>query len=102
MISDKNYEIWTQSSNGAITRKFIPTTYYRKKIDAYFFTTFELTQVLTNGKLQSYLKKFNIKEDEKCYNCGAEEEDVKHIILECNQYSGQRQELIMACEESNI
>jgi hypothetical protein len=86
MISGKSTELWNerweQTPNGSLTREFIPTIEYRKKVDPHFFTTFELTQVLTNhGKFNSYLKRFNIRDDEGCGKCGADKEDVKHIIF---------------------
>jgi hypothetical protein len=67
VIRDRNVklwnDIWTESTKGAITREFIPSVYDRIKMKNYFYTDFYITQAITeHGKLNSYLKRFNIKD----------------------------------------
>jgi hypothetical protein len=92
---------WIQSGTGSVTREYFPTIMDRMRLKKIFYPTFELTQMMTNhGKFNSYLQRFNIKEDSRCEKCGAAFEDIKHLIFQCPEYQQFRDQLKVVVEEN--
>jgi ribonuclease HI len=105
-IYDKNIEIWDQrwktTDKALTTTKFFPTIYDRKKVKKYFEPDFYVTQVITgHGKFNEYLKRFKIKDDNNCYECGSVD-DSEHKVYYCKTYERYRIQLIRDMEMNNI
>ncbi len=93
---------WTTTTNGETTRKFFPTVYQRMQSKRYFTTDFYFTQILSNhGKLNSYLSRFKVTDNEMCSLCKIKE-DVMHVIFHCNKYDPQREDLIQHVLQNDI
>jgi hypothetical protein len=105
IIRNRNIEIWNErwrnSSTGSQTRQFIPSVEYRFKIKNHFKTDYVLTQFLTgHGKFNAYLNRFHIKSNSFCDKCGANEENVSHIIFDCSEVQQNREQLKNICEQN--
>ncbi len=93
---------WTTTTKGEITRKFFPTVYKRLQSRRFFATDFYLTQILSNhGKLNSYLTRFKVTDNELCLVCKTKK-DVMHVIFHCLKYDKQREDLIQHVLQNNI
>ncbi len=106
---------WQQSNTGAQTKKYFPTIEHRLKVnqnlEINFNLTqnlkinfnltqnlkinFNLTQILTNhGNMNSYLKRFEIKDTDECSECIGCEDDSDHRVYDCVKYEEQRKQFI--------
>ncbi len=105
IIRNRNIQIWNErwlnSSTGSQNRQFIPSVEYRLKIYNHFKTDYVLTQFLSgHGKFNTYLNRFPIKSNSICDKCGANEQNVLHIIFDCSQVQQNREELKKVCEQN--
>ncbi len=67
----------------------------------YFYTDFYITQAITeHGKLNSYLKRFNIKDSDLCEICDSID-DIKHTIFDCVRYEEERELMMSKIEGSH-
>ena len=107
LIYDKNKEIWNEKwrsyDKGLVTKKFIPTIYYRHEIKKHFETDFYLTQLITNhGRFKDYLTRFKLMDDKNYDQC-QEVEDYNHVIFYCNKYEEEMAPLIeTVLENKNV
>lgn len=97
LLKDKNINFWDQRwqqiPTGVGTKKFFPSVYSRIKCGKKFVFKFELTQIVTNhGNLNSYLKRFGIKDNDNCEQCMGRLDDAFHRIFECRRFERERLE----------
>jgi len=84
---------WKSSTKAMHTKNFFPSIYDRIKAKN-FKPNFISTQFISSdGHFKSYLVRFHISDDYLC-DCGKAIETPLHLILNCDQYINERQQLI--------
>jgi hypothetical protein len=83
------------------TKNFFPSIYDRIKAKN-FKSNFISTQFISShGHFKSYLVRFHISDDYLC-DCGKAIETPLHLILNCDQYINERQQLIYEAERVGL
>lgn len=84
---------WNEANTGRQTFQFVPSIEDFLQ-NRHFIIDSNLTQIMTgHGNLNAYLKRFGLKNDNKC-NCQAGEiQDSQHLIFRCGKYDNQRSKL---------
>jgi hypothetical protein len=101
-ISDWN-ERWEASESGSDTKTIFNTLYKRLEIERYFNTDFYVSQIITNhGKFGQYLKRFHVRDNDLCENCGQGIDNRDHRIYDCIKYDNVRQEFRQLVESNCI
>ena len=89
LITEWN-RLWTNSTKGRLTYKFLPDISVRLKNS--FYSEHLLTQYLTgHGDFMAYLSRFTLRPNDKCLHCG-ETDDVPHRILSCSLFDQCREQ----------
>ena len=106
VIRQETSDAWQQeyetSDTGSMTRTLFPTL---TSIRTFFQTadvTFEMTQFVSgHGFYKSYLKRFHITSDSTC-PCGADVQDVAHLLTSCSRYAALAADFAAKCDEKNV
>jgi hypothetical protein len=80
---------WQSTPKGEVTKSFFPTVKGIMKVNI------PLTSNVTtgHGKLRSYFHRFKILDSPTC-PCGADQQNVDHIIYECIKFAAERTSLV--------
>jgi hypothetical protein len=85
---------WQDSSTGRLTKKYFVNIKHRNEISSNLKHDFKLTQILTNhGNMNSYLKRFSLKDTEECLECIGEEDDSDYRVFNCKRFDIHRNAL---------
>lgn len=58
---------------------------------------YQMTQLITgHGCFKGYTHRIGKSKDSKCSFCGHEREDNRHVLIECDEWRGEREELRVA------
>ena len=83
---------WQSTPKGEVTKSFFPTVKDRMKVNLPL--TPNVTTLLTgHGKLKSYFHRFKILDNPTC-TCGADQQNVDHIIYDCIKFAAERTSLV--------
>ena len=89
-------------TTGETTRLFFPTLKDAKLFFDEMPTNYYLTQMLTgHGVFRSALKRWNLREDERC-PCGHAKQDVTHLINDCHIFAHERSNLERTAMNANV
>uniref|UniRef100_A0A2S2P6S8 Retrovirus-related Pol polyprotein from type-1 retrotransposable element R1 2 n=1 Tax=Schizaphis graminum TaxID=13262 RepID=A0A2S2P6S8_SCHGA len=95
-VEDRWQNEWDTAENGRWTHRIIPTIkpWLQRKHGK---IGYHLTQALTgHGCFNSYLKRFNKREDSVCFYCQHPMDDAEHTIFQCDRWWRLRRELEVA------
>lgn len=96
LIKNEVKRLWkvqfNEAETGRITHSFFPDITQRLE-SKHIYTNYYTTQMLTgHGQFRSYLNKRNLAGESEC-ECGAGEDTVSHLLLECPEYEAQRESI---------
>jgi hypothetical protein len=90
---------WDATSKGTLTKWFYPDVEHRMRLTV--SPTPNFTAIITgHGNFNSYLHKFNIKEDPGC-SCNKGDQTVDHVIYNCSLHEHERNRLKAALHSSD-
>ena len=106
VIRQQTSEAWQQeyetSETGSTTRTLFPTLTSIRRFFATAETSFGMTQFVSgHGFYKSYLKRFHITSDSTC-PCGADVQDVAHLLTSCPFYAALAADFAAKCDEKNV
>jgi len=96
LIEEKNIELWEirwqRTTTGTGTKQFFPNIKKRIECEKQIEFDFKFTQILSNhGRMNGYLKRFNLTDDDNCEKCLVTDDNI-HRIYDCIKYEKQRDE----------